>query len=940
MQNFKRPTYLIAILLCVHCVGIKAQELPPLRNYSPTDYQAENQNWSISQSSDKLIYIANGKGLLEFNGDSWNLFLTPNESIMRSVRVIKDRIYTGNYMDFGFWEKDTYGELRYTSLANQIGIQLIDDEEIWNIIDVDDSILFQSLDRIYIYNTKDESVESIDSEYKIVKIYKLGSNIYFQRYKRGLYKIENGKDVLVADHPMVQEQELINVFKDGNNLLLQTKDDGFYKLKDNDLVKWNCGSCEYIAAVSVYNSIRLKNGGFMIGTISNGLIYLDDNGDLQFQIDKSKGLLNNTVLSLFEDVDNNVWMGLDNGVGKINLDAPYKVYSDNEGKVGSVYASAIYDGNLYLGSNQGLFYKPLKSDGGFTLIGGTQGQVWCLKEIGQTLFCGHDSGTFIVKNNNAKLIANYEGTWDIKPVDDKDILLQGNYDGLYVLEKLNDNWRVRNKIKNFNNSSRHFVVMPGNEIFINHEYKGVFKVKVNMDFTEAMKVSIDSLIKGANSNIIKYNGDLLYSSKDGVFRYELSEKRFKKDSVLSTLYSTGDDFISGRLIHDDKTNKLWGISSSNISLLTSGGVSSKPKIKRIPIPLALRNDLIDYENVLQLQDDDVYLLGNYSGYYTIDIDNFDIGDFRIGFTKITNQKRDDDEASHLLDKSLEGNFKSEENTLSFSFSVPEYYEYLETEYQYQLSGLYDNWSDWSENSTELFENLPSGDYTFKVRAKIGDTLSGNTASYSFKIAKPWYISNLALVLYVVVILLVLYVIHITYKKHYRNQQQRLIERNKRELKLSQVQNEKEIIRLKNEALKSDIKSKSKELAASTMIIIKKNELLTTIKNGLKNLPEKNLVSPVIRIIDKSLKKNDDWEFFKEAFNNADKDFLGKVKGLHPELTPNDLKLCAYLKLNLSSKEIAPLLNISVRSVEVKRYRLRKKMALPHDRSLSDYILNL
>ena len=68
--------------------------------------------------------------------------------------------------------------------------------------------------------------------------------------------------------------------------------------------------------------------------------------------------------------------------------------------------------------------------------------------------------------------------------------------------------------------------------------------------------------------------------------------------------------------------------------------------------------------------------------------------------------------------------------------------------------------------------------------------------------------------------------------------------------------------------------------------------------------------------------------------------IKKIKNIHPELTPNDLRLCAYLRLNLSSKEIAPLLNISVRSVEVKRYRLRKKMALPHENSLTTYILNL
>jgi DNA-binding CsgD family transcriptional regulator len=68
--------------------------------------------------------------------------------------------------------------------------------------------------------------------------------------------------------------------------------------------------------------------------------------------------------------------------------------------------------------------------------------------------------------------------------------------------------------------------------------------------------------------------------------------------------------------------------------------------------------------------------------------------------------------------------------------------------------------------------------------------------------------------------------------------------------------------------------------------------------------------------------------------------LKKVKLAHPSLTPNDLRLCAYLRLNLSSKEIAPLLNISVRSIEIKRYRLRKKMELPHETGLVEYILSI
>lgn len=168
-----------------------------------------------------------------------------------------------------------------------------------------------------------------------------------------------------------------------------------------------------------------------------------------------------------------------------------------------------------------------------------------------------------------------------------------------------------------------------------------------------------------------------------------------------------------------------------------------------------------------------------------------------------------------------------------------------------------------------------------------------------------------------------------------------MEGNRKELELVRTRNEKEIIRMKNEQLKKEFQDKSNELAASTMSIIKKNELLSRVKHRLLGTSEQSSeIKDIVNIIDDSLMGSDDWEMFREAFNNADREFLSRLKEAHPSLSPNDIKLCAYLRLNLSSKEIAPLFNISVRSVEIKRYRLRKKMNLERDENLVNYILTL
>ncbi len=113
-----------------------------------------------------------------------------------------------------------------------------------------------------------------------------------------------------------------------------------------------------------------------------------------------------------------------------------------------------------------------------------------------------------------------------------------------------------------------------------------------------------------------------------------------------------------------------------------------------------------------------------------------------------------------------------------------------------------------------------------------------------------------------------------------------------------------------------------------------------VKDELSYAKYENSLKTIITTISKSLRLNDDWEFFQEAFNNADSEFLKKLKALHPSLTPSDMKLCGYLRLNLSSKEMANLLNITPRSVEIKRYRLRKKLNLQHEDNLGNYILTL
>lgn len=915
-----------------------AQELPPITTFQPQQYAAENQNWSISQSDEQYIYVANNQGLLEYNGANWQLYPTPNQSVLRSVKAIDDLIYTGFYMNFGYWKRNEFGSLDYTSISDGLDVPLIEDEQFWNILSMDHYVLFQSLNRIYIYDLIKRSVKIINTQSTITKIFRVDDTVYYQVYGEGIYKIESGQSVLWIDHDVFVSNVIVNMFNHNGDLLIQTQEKGFYIWKDGQLFDWEIPARKIIDDLSVYNSIRLKNGDFMLGTISNGIVYLNQSGAIDYTIDQADGLSNNTVLGLFEDSNNNVWLALDNGINCLNLKSALSIYNDKNGDLGTVYTSILLNGNLYLGTNQGLFYKGVTSNDHFKFIEGTKGQVWSLKEIGDTLFCGHNLGTFIIKGGEAQLIVSIPGTWDMQPfLNNENLVLQGNYNGLHFLHRQNGQWSYKNKLEGFNMSSKYFAVVDSLRFLVSHEYKGVLEISTNKDWTKVESVSEDASVeKGFGSSLVTYFDKILYGYEKGVFVYDKQKMQFEKDSLLTNIFPLGE-YTSGKLISDPQHDRLWSFSNRNISYVSPGKFSEKPIITRIPLPKSLRKEMTGYETISFLTNGN-YLIGTSSGYIIIDINKIDLKVYDIAINSISNYAINGEVFSADITKPAK--FENNENNLQFTYSVAQYNKYLETEYQYKLMGYYNEWSSWSTEPSVLFKNLPYGPYTFKVRSKVGNNLSNNEAVYQFEIAKPWYLSNLMVVLYLLILIALGILIHYLYKRYYKKQKEKLVLKNKRDLELKELETEQQLMQLKNEKLKQDIENKNRELAISTMSLIKKNEFLNQIKDELKNTDHQKSVKPVIKIIDKNINTTDDWKFFQEAFNNADKDFFKKVKSKHPKLTPDDLKLCAYLRLNLTSKEIAPLLNISHRSVEVKRYRLRKKMDLPHETSLTNYILEL
>ncbi|MEP2935244.1 MAG: LuxR C-terminal-related transcriptional regulator [Gilvibacter sp.] len=918
-----------------------AQELPPFKTFTSEIYNGSNQNWDISQAESGDIYVANNEGLLAYNGSTWQIYPVPNNTIVRAVRAIESRIYTGCYMDFGYWQKDANGELFYTSISKDLEAPMIEDEHIWRIFSLDNYVLFQSLNRVYIHNTQSLHTSYLDTD-GIFKMYELDGVFYFQDTQKRVYKIKNGQIELVKAFVGFNQYNIISLFQIDKGLLILTEKDGFFKLQDDTISPWKTALDDVLGGLSIYNAIRLNDGSIMIGTISKGLIQLDPQGMLILELDKNLGLENNTVLSLFEDANQNVWAGLDNGVAVININAPVKFFNDKDGSIGAVYANVEFNDRLYLGTNQGLFVSTDSKRTSFEFVKGTNGQVWSLFVHDNVLFCGHNEGTFVVNGSGSAKISDFPGTWNFQTVPEKDgFILQGNYTGLSYLQKIDNNWKFGGVFEGFDISARYLEREDQNTYWINHEYKGIYKLSLDFDTYQVINAALDTVMnKGIHSGLTRYRNQIIYSYKEGVFTKNKGAPNFKRDSVLSAVWDSAKNYISGKIIVDSNDN-LWAFNSRYVNLVRPNSIGNAYRMEQLPLASNLRNLVTNFENISQTSEG-VYVLGTNNGYLTLETDNFKNPQTSIRIETAQLMGRFRDSTVKVFDKPYA--FEPQFNAANFSFTTPVYDAYLVTEYQHRMRGAGDGqWSDWSKDHTANYANLNDGDYEFEVRSRQGDVLSENVASFTFRINTPWFRSTVAYIFYILGFAALIAFVHNLYTNYYRKQRERLIVENEKQLAVKQLEAERQIVQLRNESLRQAVESKNKELAISTMAMIKKNELLNTIKKELqKHTDQDNSkgVKEVTEIIDQNLLNKKEWKVFEEAFNNTDKDFITKLKTKHPSLTSNDVRLCSFLRLNLSSKEIAPLLNISPRSVEIKRYRLRKKMELDSSVNLSNYILQI
>ncbi len=949
----------LLFLIPMNCVGQNTIGLPEVINYTKKTYFAGLQNWDIKQDKNNIIYVANNEGMLTYDGKFWNLYPLPNKTIVHSVAVGENNIvYVGGQDEMGYYAPGSNGTLEYHSLVKMLQPKDRSFGDVWDIEVLKKDVYFRTNQKIYKLTNNSIAVYNAPQEWTFMG--RCRDQLYAHDLKTGLMLMKNNvwqpmytKENLVTNDPVTS---ILPVAKD--SILVTTLKSGIYLGTQRELKKLNFPLFGTIAGDRIYNATLLANNWIGLATNNAGVFIVDLNGQLIQRLSAKEGLQNNNILCIFLDNQSNLWLGLNNGIDFVAYNSAIKHINPST-IGGSGYTMLVSGNNLYAGTSAGLFYTALQkgqdmsfSKGSFLPVANTDGQVWSLAEINGQILSGHHEGAYMINNFRAVPIISRTGFWNFEPfssVFPTERVLSGNYLGLTFLNFKNNSFAEAESIPDFKETSRFIKIDKLGNIWVSHPYHGVYKLTE----TDSGKYKIthftgsNGLPSVLNNHIYKIKNEVVVATEKGIYNYNAGKDIFEP----SPFYA---DFLgqqSIRYLKEDIDGNIWFIHEKQLGVIDL----STPKKTVIYFP-ELNNKLLSgFEFIYPLNRQNIFV-GGENGFFHINYDKYkkNIPELLIGIrtVKIADSKDSVLFGGFFTDKenSWKNNISNKWKSIIFEFSSPLFGQQENLEYSYRLSNYTNEWSEWNAKTNKEYSNLPAGKYVFQVKARNNLGNESKVVSYSFKILPPWYKSRWANIIYFLIAGAGFYLLVKWQQRKFETQQIKYEEEQKKLQYLHQLEIDKaenELIALRNEKLEAEINFKNTELASSAMHLVQKGELLTSMKSDLnqimkevKNQEAASELKKLVKTLGEDDKMDKDWEHFTQHFDKVHNDFVEKLKEKHPNVTGNEIKLCAYLRMNLSTKEIAQLMNISARGVEISRYRLRKKLKLETKDNLFKYLIDI
>ena len=925
--------------------------IPPVYNYTTAHYKAGNQNWSIAQDQRGVIYFGNNNGLLSFDGVNWNLHKLPNNKSVKSIFIdpfhTTDRIYVGSFEEFGYFERDQHNRLTYQSLRATVKDYEFHNDEIWKICQHNGKIYFQSFSAFFVF--ENDSINTFNPYPGVLYFFPAGKRLYAQLINNHFTLFDGKMFSTLFTRQQINDDNVVAVLPIGEQLIVVTEKNGLYSLTGDQQQPrpWPTAIDNRLKEAVINRATLNDDSLIVIGTLNDGLFALNRQGEELWHINRNNGLNNNTVLSLFSDREQNIWAALDNGISHILTRSPYSFYEPADIQIGLVEDLLMVDSTLFLVTNQGV-YNFSRETNSFMRYAGFDIQSWFIEQFNNQVFVGHNQGTSLLQDDRVINIPQARtGGMDMKQItlNGKNYLMESTYTALYIYRQdPSGNWQFSHQVKGFSDLIRNIEVDHIGNIWAGHMYKGVYRLKLSADLKKIEEIenylTLDTVltVPPRPVKVVKLRGRILFTDGNLFYTYDDIRRQIIPFEPLNHDLPGFADTYRIVPLHDQL---FWFIRNKEYALVEFDGDHYRLR-NRIPYGILNNPPNEGRANVYAVSDTVSYFsLNGGIGSYHVDMDRPGQTTNRLQIETAISHDRERRENNYLNTGRKEV-IAFRNNNLSFQFVYPEFTR-RPLLVESMLEGYDNRWIPTAGDLSVTYGNLPPDEY--RLRARVRDD-SGNDLSavtFAFRIKNPWYKTWWAILLYILLILLVSTLIIGNHVRRIIRKKNRLfIEQENRRLAQLEKQ-EKEIARLRNEKLEAELTHKGKELASATMMIINHNEALKNLRNTIQSLILNGRLkrmegNELLHMIETNISEEDEWNQFQDNFDLIHENFFRKLKERYSSLTPSDLKLCALLRLNYSSKEIGKMLNISIRGVEAARYRLRKKLALSEAENLVEFMI--
>lgn len=926
---------------------------PEVVHYTRNDFKGDTEFWSSCIGNDGVLYFGNNDGVLIYDGENWKKIKLPNSSSVRSLLAATDgTIYAGGFNEFGTIKKDSVGNYHYNSFIKKLNLEGKELENLEQAHEIDNTIIMRFYKELIVINENRKTIIPSTTDFMYATI--LNNTYYVQDMKVGILSFNPKADELTL---VLQTEKLKNIAIKG---ILPTKNPNelFIVLENGEVFKGNLKTNEVILWEDIFTdghedqvvSTVQKDNNYLIGTLGSKIKMLNSNGKLVESPEAFNQIQNPSVLD-FLPVKNGLWVMLYNGLDYINYDTnSYKFFESSK-----VYDLKLFNKKLYVATNKGVYVSDFKAENptkiSFKLIEGLQGQAWTLNEYKGNLLLAHHKGLYHLKEGEAKRITTF-GTWKILAIPNKENqLLACGYAGLFLIKKEGDEFKLVNKIDGFKESTRDIIASEEpNTFWVCHGYKGVFKIKINDNYNHVFSIDHYTDTNGFESpfniNVFKWEGEIVFTSNTGIYRYNNTNNTFKPYERLNSVF---DRTKNTRKILQKK-DTTWAVQDNEISYFINS--DSIPTLKNRPFLKAKGQLNRGMESILPVPNNKV-LIGTTDGVYLFDLkDNSNVEEQ----TEITQVSMFQGQQKQQIPLNKKGTNKLPNATdvIRIDFAAPNLISGSEIEYQYQLEGLNLGWSEWTETNFKEYSHLQPGKYNFNVRSRDLKGVKGKIASFAFVVTPKWYQTAFFKILIILSLIVTLWIGYLLIKKNLEKENLKIQAENLKAKKLLELEierlklkHDKERVEEDKKILEKDVITKSKELANYTMQLVNKKDIVQELQSDLKELRQlvktqlsKDKISDIFRKLHQHKIGEEYMEVFDVNFEKIHHQFFEKLKYINPKLSKKDQRLCAFIKMDLTNKEISPLLNISIRGVETLRYRLRKKLNLNTEENLHDFLKEL